>query len=76
MKGRVVLSKLKPLPAVQILDLTLNDIGEADVDWACQAVKELQPVGNHKGYMKVDCNMIIYICMSINSNKFYYCMKQ
>ncbi|XP_047500560.1 uncharacterized protein LOC125046714 [Penaeus chinensis] len=49
-KGRIPLSMMKPLPAVQILDLTLNCTDETGVDWVCQAVKALQPVGDHQGY--------------------------
>ncbi|XP_063594710.1 uncharacterized protein LOC134771657 [Penaeus indicus] len=41
---------MKPLPAVPILDLTLNCTDETGVDWVCQAVKALQPVGDHQGY--------------------------
>lgn len=49
-KKGVALTMMKPLPAVQTLDLTLNCTDETEVDWACQAVKALQPVDNHQGY--------------------------
>ncbi|ROT81459.1 hypothetical protein C7M84_025381 [Penaeus vannamei] len=49
-KRRVALTMMRPLPAVQNLNLTLNCTNETEVDWACEAVQSLQPVDNHKGY--------------------------
>lgn len=49
-KRRVAVTMMRPLPAVQNLNLTLNCTNETEVDWACEAVQSLQPVDNHKGY--------------------------